>query len=99
MNRRAAYPNSQVLQLWNTYMQHESTFKMPRGFKKDDRDNVAIRNAARAETNMNKNVDGSFTDEDLNALKILSNVMAEMGEPVTVAVGAPKRKTPVKAGA
>lgn len=88
-----------VLQLWNTYMQHESTFKMPRGFKKDDRDNVAIRNAARAETNMNKNVDGSFTDEDLNALKILSNVMAEMGEPVTVAVGAPKKKAPVKAGA
>lgn len=79
-----------ILQLWNTFLQHESSFKGAKAFNGDV-------NAARAENNMNKTIEGKFTDEDMMALRVISNIQAE-DETVKVAVSAPKR-TRAKAGA
>ena len=72
-----------ILQLWNTYLQHEASFK---GTKAAGGDKVA----ARAELNMNKMIECDFAKEDTNALRVISNIMAD-DEPVMVAVpaGAP----------
>ena len=84
-----------ILQLWNTYQQHEATFKMSKGYKKEDRDNENVRKMARAESNMNKNVEDVFTNEDLAALKAISNIMSEIGEPVKVPASKPRAKKAV----
>ena len=82
-----------ILQLWNTFQQHEVSFK---GAKQFD-GNV---NAARAEINANKMIEGAFTREDEKALNALAHVMVEMDEPVKVAVPAgaptsdPEKKAP-----
>jgi len=76
-----------ILQLWNTYNQHEVSFKGTKAAGGD-------KTAARAELNMNKMIEGDFAKEDTNALRIISNIMAD-DEPVVVAVpdGAPTTTT------
>jgi phage/plasmid-like protein (TIGR03299 family) len=73
-----------VLQLWNTFQQHEVSFKGAKAFD----GNV---NAARAEINANKMIEGAFSREDEKALNALAHVMAEAEQPVQVLVpaGAP----------
>ena len=84
-----------VLQLWNTFQQHEASFK---GAKQFD-GNV---NAARAEINANKMIEGAFAREDEKALNALAHVMADMDDQVKVAVPAgaptsdPAKKAPAR---
>lgn len=89
-----------ILQLWNTFNQHEISFK---GAKKFD-GNV---NAARAELNVNKMIDGDFAREDEKAMHALSVLMAEHDEKVLVGVStgvsaeqaaeeSPAKKAPAK---
>jgi phage/plasmid-like protein (TIGR03299 family) len=84
-----------VLQLWNTFQQHEVSFK---GAKQHD----GNKTAARVEMNANKTIEGAFAREDEKALNALSIVMAKRDEEVKVAVPAgaptsdPAKKAPAK---
>lgn len=79
-----------ILQLWNTFLQHEASFKGVKAFNGDA-------NAARAENNMNKMIEGKFTDEDMVALKAISNIQAQ-DDDAKILMSAPK-KPRAKAGA
>lgn len=59
-----------VLQLWNTFQQHESTFKGAKKFEGNQ-------SAARLELNINREIDGQFHREDDKAMKALTHVMAD----------------------
>ena len=84
-----------ILQLWNTYNQHEASFKGTKAAGGD-------KNAARAENNLNKSIEGKFTDEDMRALKAITEITAD-DELVSVGVSGvelkdstPPEKVPAK---
>ena len=78
-----------ILQLWNTFQQHEVSFKGAKAFGGSDNANAKV--AARVEMNANKMIEGKFSREDEKALNMISVVMAEREERMAVAVpaGAP----------
>lgn len=73
-----------LFQLWNTYNQREASFKGAKAFGGD-------KDAARAQMNMDKTINGTFATEDAKAFKALDAVFAAEAEKVAVLVpaGAP----------
>jgi len=73
-----------ILQLWNTFNQHEASFKGAKAMGGD-------KNAARAQMNMDKTISGAFAAEDTKALRVLDSILSEADQPVAelVPAGAP----------
>ena len=79
-----------VLQLWNTYNQHERSFKASQKFNGN-------RLAAKVESQQLKTLNGEFLKEDVTAIKAVDELLAELVS-VPVSVPAAKRSR-AKAGA
>jgi hypothetical protein len=70
-----------ILQLWNTFNQHERTFKASKQFDGN-------RLAAKVEANQIKTLGGDFFKEDEKAIKAIDDVLAELvSVPVTTPQG------------
>lgn len=85
-----------IIQLWNTFQQHESTVK---GAKALDGNKVA----ARVEANMMRTLDGTFRKRDIQAVEAIDAILAEefstasvapSGAATAVAEKAPAKTTP-----
>lgn len=70
-----------ILQLWNTFNQHERTFKASKQFDGN-------RVAAKVEAQQLKTLGGEFYKEDERAIKVIDELLAELIEvPVTTPAG------------
>ena len=70
-----------IVQLWNTFNQHERTFKASQQFNGN-------RLAAKVESNQVKTLNGDFFKEDAKAIQILDEIMADtISVPVTTPAG------------
>lgn len=67
-----------VIQLWNTFQQHES---MVKGVKANDGNKLA----AKVESNMMKTLNGKFRDEDKKVILALDNILSEEFSTASVA--------------
>lgn len=81
-----------ILQLWNTYNQHERTFKASKDFDGN-------RLAAKVEANQLKTLGGDFLKADLEAVNAIDEILADViSIPVTTPQGKRSRaKAPVGA--
>lgn len=70
-----------ILQLWNTFNQHERTFKASKQFDGN-------RLAAKVEAQQLKTLGGDYVKEDQTALKVIDTLLADLIEvPVTTPAG------------
>ena len=91
-DRVAPWKNTKlgILQLWNTYNQHERTSKTSKGFNGN-------KLAAKVESNQLKTLGGDFFKQDAIAIKLIDEALSEF---VSISVEAPAAKrTRAAAGA
>lgn len=94
-----------ILQLWNTFQQHETGVKATKalGAGDDEQSKKDARVKARIEKNMDSMLSGAQTKEDITALSVIARIQADDKQLVAaVPAGAPtstSRKAPRKSAA